>query len=62
MLGIPGDVDILYGLIQAEQKGEDKTFVKAFTAKGMNSKSLKEVKRIELLVDALCTQTVIRGE
>ena len=56
------EVDGLYGFIQNEEEEENETFVKAFKAKGMDSNCLKEVKRIELLVDSLCTQTVIRRE
>jgi len=56
------DVDALYGFIQVRQEKEDETFVMAFEAKGMDSKGLKEVKRIELLIDALFAQTAVRGE
>ena len=60
--GLSVDVDALYRLIEDGQEKDDETFVMAFKAKGMNSTCLKEVKRIELLVDALFTQTMIRGE
>ncbi|MBU3161784.1 helix-turn-helix domain-containing protein [Clostridium frigoris] len=55
------DVDTLYGFIE-EEKTEEKTFVMAFKAKGMDSINLKEVRRIELLFDALFAQEEIRGE
>lgn len=56
------DVDTLYGYIQEEtedDKKEEKSFVMAFSAKGMDDKDLLEVKRIELLIDALRTQKEI---
>ncbi|MBW9151350.1 helix-turn-helix domain-containing protein [Clostridium estertheticum] len=57
------DVDTLYGFIEEEKyKTEKNTFVMAFKAKGMDSINLKEVRRIELLVDALFAQEEIRGE
>ena len=58
------DVETLYGYIKAEEgKLEEEAFVMAFRAKGMSPKNLVEVRRIELLVDALCTQNEInRGE
>lgn len=57
------DVDTLYGFIEDEkEKLEEEPFVMAFKAKGMNPKNLNEVRRIELLVDALFAQKEIRGE
>ena len=56
------DVNALYGFIEKEEENEEKTFVMAFKAKGMDSTDLKEVRRIELLVDALFAQEEIRGE
>ena len=57
------DVDTLYGFIEEEkEKIEEEPFVMAFRTKGMDSKKLKEVRRIELLVDALFAQKEIRGE
>ena len=59
------DVDTLYGYIEEErhQNAEKESFVMAFRAKGMDPKDLLEVKRIELLMDALRTQKEIyRGE
>lgn len=57
------DVDTLYGFIEEnKEKTEEETFVMAFKAKGMELKNLREVKRIELLVDALFAQKEIRGE
>lgn len=55
------DVDTMYGYIEKEEK-EDTTFVMAFRAKGMTTEHLQEVKRIELLVDALFAQEAIRGD
>lgn len=58
------DVDTMYSYIKEERKEEndDNTFVMAFKAKGTSEKGLKEIKRIELLVDALFAQEEIRGE
>ena len=57
------DVDTMYSYIQSNKKlSNEESFVIAFKAKGMNEESLKEIKRIELLVDALFTQQEIRGE
>lgn len=57
------DVDTMYSYIQSnEEKSNEESFVIAFKAKGMNEENLKEIKRIELLVDALFTQQEIRGE
>lgn len=57
------NVDTLYGFIEEEkEKTEEETFVMAFKGKGMDSTNLKEVRRIELLVDALFAQKEIRGE
>ncbi|WP_461207605.1 helix-turn-helix domain-containing protein [Clostridium sp. DL1XJH146] len=59
------DVDSLYGYINDSEndKTEEESFVMAFKAKGMEEKDLLEIKRIELLMDALCTQKEIhRGE
>ena len=58
------DVDSLYGYVEEEEnkKTEDKSFVMAFKAKGMNQEDLLEIKRIELLMDALRTQKqIFRG-
>jgi transcriptional regulator with XRE-family HTH domain len=59
------DVDSLYGYINEidDDKGEDEVFVMAFKAKGMEGKDLLEIRRIELLMDALRTQKeIFRGE
>lgn len=57
------DVDTMYSYIQnKEEKSNEESFVIAFKAKGMSTEHLKEIKRIELLVDALFTQKEIRGE
>jgi transcriptional regulator with XRE-family HTH domain len=56
------NVDTMYGFIDEEEKEEQDTFVMAFKAKGMQQSNLMEVKRIELLVDALLGQKEIRGE
>lgn len=59
------DVDTLYGYIEETEdtNKEEESFVMAFRAKGMEQKDLWEVKRIELLMDALRTQKEIyRGE
>lgn len=57
------DVDTMYSYIQSnEEKSNEESFVIAFKAKGMNEENLMEIKRIELLVDALFTQQEIRGE
>lgn len=57
------DVDTMYSYIQnKEEKSNEESFVIAFKAKGMSTENLKEIKRIELLVDALFTQKEIRGE
>lgn len=59
------DIDSLYGYVNdiENEEIEDESFVMAFKAKGMNQKDLLEIKRIELLMDALRTQKqVFRGE
>ncbi|ADL50536.1 helix-turn-helix domain-containing protein [Clostridium cellulovorans] len=57
------DVATLYGFIdENKEKTEEETFVMAFKSKGMDSRYLNEVRRIELLVDALFAQKEIRGE
>jgi transcriptional regulator with XRE-family HTH domain len=56
------DVDTMYGFIEEKEKTEEDTFVMAFKAKGMDQTNLIEVRRIELLVDALFAQKEIRGE
>lgn len=57
------DVDTMYSYIQdKEEQSNEESFVIAFKANGMNEENLKEIKRIELLVDALFTQKEIRGE
>ncbi|MCT4592947.1 MAG: helix-turn-helix domain-containing protein [Anaeromicrobium sp.] len=58
------DVDTLYEYIEeAKDEEKEESFVMAFRAKGMEGKDLLEVKRIELLMDALRTQKEIyRGE
>lgn len=57
------DVETLYGYIRQEDTIEEEAFVMAFSAKGMSEEHLDEVRRIELLVDALFTQKEInRGE
>jgi Predicted transcriptional regulators len=57
------DVDTMYSYIQDEEENSnEESFVIAFKAKGMNDEDLKEIKRIELLVDALFAQNEIRGE
>lgn len=57
------DVDTMYSYIQDEEdNSNEESFVIAFKAKGMNEEDLKEIKRIELLVDALFAQNEIRGE
>jgi len=57
------NIDTLYGFIENEkEETEEETFVMAFKAKGMDARNLKDVRRIELLVDALFAQKEIRGE
>lgn len=57
------DVDNLYGYIEESETAEDESFVMAFKAKGMAQVDLLEIKRIELLMDALRTQKqILRGE
>ena len=57
------DVDTMYSYInKSEENYEEEKFVIAFKAKGMTSDNLKEIKRIELLVEALFAQEEIRGE
>lgn len=57
------DIDTLYSYIEnVENTDCEESFVIAFKANGMNSENLNEIKRIELLVDALFTQNEIRGE
>lgn len=55
------DVDSLYGYISDTQDEniEEGSFVRSFKAKGMEQKDLLEIKRIELLMDALRTQKEI---
>ncbi|AOR24988.1 helix-turn-helix domain-containing protein [Clostridium taeniosporum] len=56
-------VDTMYSYIKDQEDNDYKeSFVIAFRANGMNSENLNEIKRIELLVDALFTQSEIRGE
>lgn len=68
------DVQIVNDAVKGYVKRKEKNFsllnqyaepfgiVKACKAKGMDSNCLKEVKHIELVVDALSIQTVIRIE
>lgn len=59
------DVDSLFGYMNdaEDEKTEDESFVMAFKSKGMEEKDLLEIKRIELLMDALRTQKeIFRGE
>lgn len=59
------DVDSLYGYVKdkKDEQTEEKSFVMAFKAKGMEGRDLLEIKRIELLMDSLRTQKEIhRGE
>ena len=57
------DVETLYGYIDEEKINEENPFVMAFSSKEIGPNTLSEVKRIELLVDALFTQRQInRGE
>lgn len=59
------DVDSLFGYINEteDEEKEDESFVMAFKAKGMGQKDLLEIRRIELLMDALRTQKeIFRGE
>ena len=59
------DVNSLYEYVNEtnKEKKEELSFVMAFSAKGMKEEDLFEVKRIELLIDALRTQKEIyRGE
>lgn len=57
------DVDTMYSYINNEADIQDEeNFAIAFKAKGMNSSNLREIKRIELLVEALFLQEEIRGE
>jgi DNA-binding XRE family transcriptional regulator len=59
------DVDSLYGYVDdsEDEKEETESFVMAFKAKGMEEKDLLEIKRIELLMDALrAQQEILRGE
>lgn len=50
------DVDRLYDYINED---EEKSFVMAFKEKGMSEKDLLEIRRIELLIDALQAQKEI---
>lgn len=59
------DIDSLYGYVNdlEDDKAEEESFVMAFKAKGMEDKDLLEIKRIELLMDALRAQKeILRGE
>jgi len=57
------DVDTMYLYINNEEDNQDEeNFAIAFKAKGMNVSNLREIKRIELLVEALFLQEEIRGE
>ncbi len=57
------DVDTMYSYINNEEDSQDEeNFAIAFKAKGMDSSNLREIKRIELLVEALFLQEEIRGE
>lgn len=58
------DVDSLYGYINdSESNKVEEPFVMAFMSKGMEEKDLLEIRRIELLMDALKTQKeILRGE
>lgn len=50
-------------LLDYEEDKEEKSFFKAFKAKGMDEDQLNEIKRFEMLYDALCTQEEIyKGE
>jgi len=54
------DVETLYGFIENQRDNKDEdTFVMAFSSKGMSQENLVEVRRIELLVDALFAQKEI---
>jgi len=57
-------VDTLFSFIENNSIEDDNSFVMAFSSKGIIGKEdLKEVKQIELLVDALYTQEhIYRGE
>lgn len=57
------DVDSLYSyVIDTENNKVEEPFVMAFKTKGMDDKDLLEIRRIELLVDALKTQKeILRG-
>lgn len=59
-LGISIDTLLNY----EKKETEERTFVKAFKSKGMiNPQQEKEIRRFELLFDALCTQEIIyKGE
>lgn len=57
------DVDKMYSYIDSPEENEYKeNFAIAFKAKGMSSDNLKEIRRIELLVESLFAQQEIRGE
>ncbi len=50
-------------LLDFKNDTEEKSFFMAFKAKGMDREQLKDIKRFELLFDALCTQEEIyKGE
>lgn len=50
-------------LMTLDEKQEERTFVKAFKAKGMASDKISEIAKFELLFDAFITQEQIyRGE
>src|SRR5689334_2095424 len=58
------DIDAFYGYVakKTEEEVEQKSFVMAFSSKGMEKEDLLEIKRIELLMDALFTQEeILRG-
>jgi transcriptional regulator with XRE-family HTH domain len=53
----------LDSLLDFEEDKEEKSFFKAFKAKGMDNDQLNYIKRFEMLFDALCTQEEIcKGE
>jgi transcriptional regulator with XRE-family HTH domain len=61
VLGI--GMDTLFGYVEDESNEEDESFVMAFSSKGADEEELPEIRRIELLVEALFTQEQIyRGE
>ena len=53
----------LDSLLDYEENTEEKSFFEAFKAKGMDDDQLNDIKRFEMLFDALCTQKEIyKGE